>query len=200
MSTIDSAIWDLKAKVLDSPIHSLIGTKRRQIPTYWSGGFYLSDTIDELEREAELRRTQGWRALKIRIDGQNEDATIERIAAVRRVVGNDLQLMVDANQTLTVPTAVRLSRRICDEGLMISWLEEPVRPDDHNAELKVAERCEIPIATGESLYLPRAFRPLLREAGVGRRSDSRARCAGGWPADHSLLPGRARCGDVVGSD
>jgi len=159
---IDAALWDLRAKAAGLPIHRLIGAVRDRVPVYWSGGLWLSQSIDALQEEAALRLRQGYRAMKIRLRDGDLDETVRRVHAVREAVGPQTALMVDANQTLTVREAIRMTHALHDAGLDLTWFEEPVPYYDHAAEAEIAAASPIPIASGESEFLTRGMHEMLR--------------------------------------
>ncbi len=158
---IDAALWDLRAKAAGLPMHRLIGAVRDRMPVYWSGGLWLSQSIDSLQEEAALRLRQGYRAMKIRLRDGDPGETVRRVRAVREAVGPQTALMVDANQTLTTRDAIRLAHALYDAGLDITWFEEPVVYHNHTAEAEIAAASPIPIASGESEFLTRGMYEML---------------------------------------
>jgi L-alanine-DL-glutamate epimerase-like enolase superfamily enzyme len=155
MAAIETALWDIKAKAAGLPMHKLLGAVREAVPVYWSGGLWLTMSIDELQREAADRVESGYRAMKLRISRGNDRVTAERVAAVREAIGPDIGLMVDANQTLDVASAIRLSHRLAEYDL--TWFEEPIPYSDHKGEAAIAAASPVPIASGESEYLARGM-------------------------------------------
>ena len=85
---------------------------------------------------------------------------VARIAAVREAVGDDWDIMVDANQGFSVPEAIRRARAF--EPLDIAWLEEPIHADDVHAHRRLSASTTVPIAVGESLYSLSQFRTICR--------------------------------------
>ena len=155
LAAIETALWDIRAKAAELPMHKLLGAVRQKVPVYWSGGLWLTMSIDELQREAAERVKTGYRAMKLRIARGDDRVTAERVKAVREAIGPDVKLMVDANQTLDVAGAIRLSRRLAEFDL--TWFEEPVPYYDHRGEAEIAAASPIPVASGESEYLARGM-------------------------------------------
>jgi len=155
MAAIESAMWDIRAKSANLPMHKLLGAVRDRVPVYWSGGLWLTKSIDELQREADDMVRAGYRAMKLRIARGDDALMVERTRAVREAIGPDVKLMVDANQTLDVAGAIRLSRRLAEFDL--TWFEEPIPYHDHRGEAEIAAASPIPIASGESEYLARGM-------------------------------------------
>ena len=150
LSTIDTACWDLIGKAADKPLHHLFGACRDSIPTYASGGLWLSQTIDSLQSEAQAFLDLGFKAMKLRLGSGNRSSDIARVKAVRDVIGPDVGLMVDINQGLIPKAAIRLGRELEDFNLI--WIEEPVAAYDLEGHAKVTAALDTPIASGETEY------------------------------------------------
>ena len=159
IAALDGALWDIKGKVAGQPIYRLLGAYRNRIPTYASGGLWLSQSIDELVAETEIFRAQGFRAMKMRLGHADPATDIERVRAVRAAIGPEIALMADANQSLSVDRAIRLGRRL--EEFDLAWFEEPLPAYDHEGEAAVAAALDMPIASGETEYTRYGFRRML---------------------------------------
>jgi L-alanine-DL-glutamate epimerase-like enolase superfamily enzyme len=126
ISAVDSAIWDLKARLLEVALVSLLGQVRESAPIYGSGGFTsYSDT--QLQTQLQDWVKQGISRVKIKI-GRNVGADLARIRAARRAIGPETELFVDANGAYSRKQALRQSEQFAD--LHVSWFEEPVSSDD----------------------------------------------------------------------
>lgn len=168
ISGIDIALWDLRGKAANMPVWRLLGGYRKRVPAYATGGFYAEGKgINELAAEMQTYIDAGFRAVKMKV-GRNSKIEmsplrvssergvaevslaedIERVAAVREVIGPDVRLAVDANGAWDVPTAVRMARAM--EPYDIYWFEEPVWPDDVEGSREVAEKTSIAIAGYET--------------------------------------------------
>lgn len=163
ISGIDIALWDLKATALNLPLYKLLGAARDSIPAYASGGWAAGEAVgDQLTEYVDA----GFDAVKMRMVGEEAfslDRAEARVAVAREVVGDDIDLMVDAHGSLDVSTAVRLAERL--ESHNVEWFEEPVSPDDHPGLTEVRRATSIPIAAGESEFTRFEFRDLFdREA------------------------------------
>ena len=160
MAGIDMALWDLRGKAAGLNVAHLIGAARTRLPVYASGGLWLSSSIDELQREAETFLRQGFRAMKVRVGPGNPNAMVERVRAVREAIGPNVGLMVDANQQLTVPEAIRLGRMM--EELSLTWFEEPVPYHHHEGEATIAAALDTPLASGETVHSHRGILRMLQ--------------------------------------
>jgi L-alanine-DL-glutamate epimerase-like enolase superfamily enzyme len=177
-SAIDVALWDLLACRLGVPCAVLFGTNSGAVPIYGSGG-WLSYTDEQLSDEIARYLKRGFQAVKIKIGG-DEDRDVERVQAVRRIIGPQRKLMVDANQALTLEKAVRLARRL--EDCCISWLEEPFPKHDVESFLQLAQKTDIPLAAGEREFGVQPFRRLISSRAVSVVQPDLLRVGGvtGW--------------------
>ncbi|MBI2909012.1 MAG: mandelate racemase/muconate lactonizing enzyme family protein [Chloroflexi bacterium] len=150
ISAIDVALWDLLAKVVGEPLYVLLGGGRDRVPCYYPG-FWRSTPASELGAEAEEARQQGFRAVKMKLGGEASlEKEIERVKAVRAAIGDDISLMVDANQGWSADFAIKIGERLKDYN--IYWMEDPVPHDDLQGSARVAASLDIPVSTGEGAY------------------------------------------------
>ena len=162
MSAVDIALWDLKGKLLGLSCGELMGLHRRCVPAYASGGYYFDDEpIREIEEEVAGWMLQGFTAIKIKIGGVAPDIDLARVQAARRVAGEKVEIMLDANNAWRdAYTALRAMRRFEPYG--IAWVEEPLSPDDVPGHQRVRSRSSIPVATGEIESTRWGFADLIR--------------------------------------
>lgn len=161
ISVLDIALWDLKGKILGIPIHKLFGGSRRFIPTYASGG-WTSYSLDELLSEMKSFVDLGYDTVKMKVGvdlGKNIREDARRVRAVRDLVGDSTDIIIDANNVWDSGTAVRFYELIRD--LDIAAFEEPVCADDIPGLARVRASCNIPLATGEHEYTKFGMRDIL---------------------------------------
>jgi len=163
IAAIDIALWDLLGKQLGVPVCQLFGSNREQVPIYGSGG-WLSYSMDELLAEASAYLQRGFTMMKMKVGSADLKRDVERVRAVRKLVGDKVQLMVDANQAFTPPQAIAFARLVEDQDIF--WFEEPVGKDDLDGYCQVASSTAIPIATGEREYSLGVFREFLVREGA----------------------------------
>ena len=159
ISALDTACWDIVGKAQNMPVHKLLGGMRDAIPTYASGGLWVSMTTDELAAQAKDFLAQGFRAMKMRFGKPSASEDGERAAAIREAIGPDIDLMADANQGFSVNHAIRVGRAI--EPYNLTWFEEPVQAYDLEGSARVAAEIDTPIASGETEYARYGFRDML---------------------------------------
>lgn len=167
-SGVDIALWDLDARCRGLPLFRLLGGTRTSVAGYASGG-YLSaqggDVFAGLERELSELVDEGFDAAKIKIGALEVKDDLQRVRLARRILGDDRDLMVDANAAYDLDTAITVGRAL--EALNVRFFEEPVDLFDRQAGRTVSSALTIPIAGGERERDLDGFRALAREAGVG---------------------------------
>jgi L-alanine-DL-glutamate epimerase-like enolase superfamily enzyme len=150
LSAIDIACWDAIGKAANMALYRLFGGYRNTVPYYVTCAYYRDGkTIPEIKDEVQLLKSKGHRAFKAKVGGLPLKEDIERIEAIREVIGADDDLMIDVNRAWSLQTAIEGARLL--EPLNIRWLEEPVRWNDDHRELRLlARHTKIPLSAGES--------------------------------------------------
>lgn len=152
LSAVDCAVWDLKARRHGLPLARLLGTARRQVPVYGSGGFTTYDADRQHRQLAGWVHDEGIPRVKIKIGesgGSEVSRDLARMTAARRSIG-DAELYVDANGGYQRKQAVRVMRSAAD--LDVRWYEEPVSSDDLPGLGLVRDRVLPDVAAGEYGY------------------------------------------------
>ncbi|MDH3386467.1 MAG: mandelate racemase/muconate lactonizing enzyme family protein [Gammaproteobacteria bacterium] len=163
LTAIDTACWDLVGKAAGLPLYKVFGACREKVKTYASGGLWMSQSIDGLVEEAAAFIDAGFLAMKLRLGKTTIAEDIERVRAVRDAIGPDIELLADANQSLTVKHAIRLGREL--EQFDLLWFEEPVVYHNLAGCAEVRAALATPIAAGETEYTRYGMRDIL-EAGA----------------------------------
>jgi mandelate racemase len=161
MSAFDAASWDALAIAAAKPLATFIGAPLRRIPAYNSCGLGLKDDLGELADEAEKLLAGGFRAIKLRLGYPSLHADIAAVHAVRKRIGDTVDLMVDYNQALTLEDALVRGRALDFEN--IYWLEEPIRHDDYVGAATLARELKVPIQIGENFSLPIAMMTAIEQ-------------------------------------
>jgi L-alanine-DL-glutamate epimerase-like enolase superfamily enzyme len=164
LSGLDLALWDLRCQATGWPLVTLLGGSAKPIKAY-AGGIALGwQEPATLVEEAQRHIASGYRALKLRV-GDTAAKDIARVRAVRAAVGDDIELMVDANTGYTVDDVRRVMPAFEECG--IAWLEEPFPPQDRNAYKKAAALGRVPLAAGENHFTRYEFDLMLEDGHVG---------------------------------
>jgi L-alanine-DL-glutamate epimerase-like enolase superfamily enzyme len=176
ISAIDSALWDLKARLLDCPLALLLGRRRSEVPVYGSGGFTSYSDNQLADQLGSWIERDGCRAVKMKI-GSDAARDPHRVEVARRAVG-DGELFVDANGAWSVKQALRFACAVRDAD--IRWFEEPVSSDDVQGLRLMRERAPgaIDIAAGEYIYTADDARGLLEAGAVDVLQADVTRCGG----------------------
>lgn len=163
IAAVDVALWDLAGTREGKPLYALLGAEAREIPAYGSG-VDLPKPLDGLLRQTEGFMERGFPGVKVKIGRSDPAEDEKRVAAVRELVGDDVDLMVDANMAWTADGALERGRRL--EEFSLYWYEEPTIPEDVAGHARLARELDVPIAVGESLHSPHEFRRYVDEGAV----------------------------------
>lgn len=157
------AMWDAWAKELGQPVWKILGASRTQVPIYGSGG-WISYSVDELLDEVTNYKKRGFKAVKIKVGKPDWKEDLERLKLVRESVGNDINIMMDANQGMTVANALQLAREA--KNLHIHWFEEPIINTNYKGYELLKNQAGISIAMGEREYSLDPLRELLERNAI----------------------------------
>ncbi len=177
ISAVDCALWDLKARLLDLPLVTLLGAAHESVPVYGSGGF-TSYSNKKLQEQLGGWAKQGIPRVKMKIGTHPED-DIERVRAARKAIGDDVELFVDANGAFSRKQALAFAHRLHQEFGVV-WFEEPVSSDDLAGLHLIRDRgpAGMDIAAGEYGYDLRYFRHMLDAGSVDVLQADVTRCGG----------------------
>ena len=164
-SAIDIALWDLKARQAGQPLFRFLGAARDRIPVYNTDCGWLNHGVEEMVREAADCVERGIPGVKIKVGKESRLEDVARVRAVRKAVGDDVKLMVDANLRWTASEAMARCRLL--EDLDLFWMEEPLDADDVLGHEQLSRNTSIPIALGENLFNRHVFREYLARGAAG---------------------------------
>src|SRR5687767_12205968 len=160
IAAVDIALWDLRGLRERKPLYALLGAQPREIPVYGSG-VDLPKSLEDLLAQTAGFLERGLPGVKVKI-GRAEDEV--RIAAVRKLIGPNVDLMVDANMAWSADEALERGRRL--EQFDLYWYEEPTIPEDVAGHARLAAALQVPIAVGESLHSHHEFHRYVDERAV----------------------------------
>jgi len=164
LSGLDIALWDILGKKSKLPLYQLIGGKcNNEIAVYGYGMMLQKKPLKELiplfESEAEKIKSKNFKAMKMKV-GLGPKKDLELVTAVRKVIGDDYKLMVDANHAYNTSDALYVGRGLDDLG--IYWFEEPIAPEDHEGYKELKNKLKTNIAGGEAEFTKWGWRNLIQ--------------------------------------
>lgn len=163
LSGLDIALWDIRGKACGWPLYRLLGGSARPVRAY-AGGISLGwQDPAALAEEAARHVSSGYKALKLRV-GDSVRRDIARVRAVRAELGDEIEILVDANTGYTMDDV----RRTTDayEELGVAWLEEPFSPYDFRSYAEAASVTRVPLAAGENHYTRYEFARMIEDGAV----------------------------------
>lgn len=161
LAGLDVACWDALAKAAGMPLAAFLGGVPKKIPAYNSNGLSLGQPQALAEEALALAAEGGYRGVKLRLGYPTMAEDLDAVRAVRRALPDQVVLMVDFNQALSVSEAMRRGRALDDEG--VYWIEEPVRHDDYAGCAAVARSVATPVQLGENFSGAQAMAAALAE-------------------------------------
>lgn len=176
ISAVDCALWDLKARLLEQPLVTLLGQVRESAAVYGSGGF-TSYTDEQLAKQLEGWARQGIGAVKMKI-GREPERDKERVRVARNAIGVDTKLYVDANGAYVPREALAQAEMLAEHD--VRWFEEPVSSDNLDGMRFMREHVgpRMNIAAGEYGYDLFYFRRMLEAGSVDVLQADITRCGG----------------------
>jgi L-alanine-DL-glutamate epimerase-like enolase superfamily enzyme len=163
LSAIDTALWDLKARLTGEPLWRFLGGHDNKAECY-GGGIDFDLSIEDLLKQTQGFLDAGINAIKIKIGRDSITEECERISAVREFIGPDRKLMVDVNMKWTVEKALRAVRAF--EKYNLYWIEEPTIPDDIEGNRRIETEGPIPVTSGENLHSIYEFKQMITNGGI----------------------------------
>jgi L-alanine-DL-glutamate epimerase-like enolase superfamily enzyme len=179
IAAVDTAMWDLKARLLDQPLAGLLGVVHDEVAVYGSGGFSSLTDGELVEQLTAWAQGGGIPRVKLKVGsawGSLPRRDLERVARVREALGAEVELYVDANGAYDRKQAIRLGRELAGQG--VTWFEEPVSSDDLAGLREVRDQCTADVAAGEYGYDLAYFRRMLEAGAVDCLQADVSRCAG----------------------
>lgn len=164
LSGIDMALWDIRGKAAKMPLYELLGGSRRRIPAYAGGISMGFQPAQALAQEAQGYVAQGYKAVKLRL-GDTAKNDIERLRKVRAVLGDDIDILADANTAYTIADVRRVMPVLAE--IQAGWLEEPFACNDFASYREAAKiSALVPLAAGENHFTRFEFGQLLEARAV----------------------------------
>ena len=173
-AAVDMALWDLYGQLYNIPVHKLMGGSKKQIITD------LTISVNDPEvmvKDALDAVARGYDCLKMKV-GVSPELDVARLSAVRKAVGNDITIRIDANQAWTPKQAVKILNSMQDQGLDIELVEQPVKAHDFEGLKYVTERSYVPVLADESVFSPEDAMTIMKMGAADLINIKLMKCGG----------------------
>ncbi len=177
MSGIDLALWDIMGKALDQPVYRLLGAcYLKEIRAYASSLF--GETLKQTGSMAKSYVDQGFSAVKFGWEPMGKDPgyDVELVKTIRKAVGDDIDVMIDAGLVWDAKTALKMAKRFSDYD--VYWLEEPLHPDDLDGYARLSQGTDMRIAAGEEESSRHSYLELMDRGKIDIVQVDVTRCGG----------------------
>lgn len=181
LTGIEVAMWDLQGKILGQPVKELLGGPTRNSVTPYASTMYFTEWDQDPAEPIRDAVNEGFTAAKIKIGKSIED-DIRRVKTARETLGDDAHLMVDYNGNYTPTQALKSIREI--EEYDITWVEEPVPPENVDGYQRIQNHIDIPLAAGEAHFGRFEFTRLIEKGVVDIIQPNLGRCGGFAEAEY----------------
>jgi len=175
LTGVEVALWDLRGKHVGKPVSDILGGESRDAVTPYASTMYITEWDQDPAEPMAAAAEEGFDAAKIKI-GRSVENDLRRVKTAREELGPDADLMVDYNGNYTPTQAIRSVKEI--KPYDITWVEEPVPPENHEGYQRIRNAVDIPLAAGEAHFGRFEFTRLIQDGVVDIVQPNLGRCGG----------------------